>query len=474
MNGKQNTAKRAETRRPEKNRTFSFRFLMTVICIIAVIMVTVYFIGAQCRPEASDETGSGTETGTGGTSEQAEPQDEGGEEEALSAEAEVADEADDGEENVPVETEYSIYIPIDYNIPGQVLPGDGGADEFFPEGIFGLSDRGVDAADRTAGAFSSNLTGTGDGAVFVTHEHVWLPRTCTEPEICEICGVIGLPALGHDFGGATCKDPAVCERCGALGEKSDQHEWIKATCTEPKTCAVCGLTEGEPLGHKWKAATCQAPKTCSRCGEEVGEKAGHDWQDATCTKPKTCSVCGTTKGEALGHNWKDATCTKPKTCSRCGKESGDPLGHNWAPATKTSPSKCTVCGVTKGSRLPNPIKVSPFSYTEEEYDMLARIIYHEAGSKSWDAMMAVGAVVMNRVRSPKFGNTIKAVLTAPGQFVADLYKKDPPSVCYDAAKACLNGELYDSEVMYFRLASGDTKWSIRKYQFTVGDNYFYT
>ena len=51
-----------------------------------------------------------------------------------------------------------------------------------------------------------------------------------------------------------------------------------------------------------------------------------------------------------------------------------------------------------------------------DLDLLAAIIWCEAGNQSYDGMVAVGQVVMNRVASSSFPNTISEVLNQPGQF----------------------------------------------------------
>ena len=57
-------------------------------------------------------------------------------------------------------------------------------------------------------------------------------------------------------------------------------------------------------------------------------------------------------------------------------------------------------------------------YTEEELEMLAIVIYQEAGSDacSDETRMMVGTVVMNRVADPRFPNTIYEVLTQKSQY----------------------------------------------------------
>jgi len=54
--------------------------------------------------------------------------------------------------------------------------------------------------------------------------------------------------------------------------------------------------------------------------------------------------------------------------------------------------------------------------TKEEINMLLYCIDHETANGSLEHRLLIAQVVMNRVQSKKFPNTIKGVLTAPGQF----------------------------------------------------------
>lgn len=54
--------------------------------------------------------------------------------------------------------------------------------------------------------------------------------------------------------------------------------------------------------------------------------------------------------------------------------------------------------------------VSRGSFSQAEFDALARIITAEADSESYITQVAVGAVVLNRVESPLFPNTIRGVV----------------------------------------------------------------
>jgi spore germination cell wall hydrolase CwlJ-like protein len=64
----------------------------------------------------------------------------------------------------------------------------------------------------------------------------------------------------------------------------------------------------------------------------------------------------------------------------------------------------------------NEVEETKESYTKAELRLLSAIIFCEAGSESYTGKIAVGIVVMNRVRSGKFPNSIKGVVYQKNQF----------------------------------------------------------
>ena len=84
----------------------------------------------------------------------------------------------------------------------------------------------------------------------------------------------------------------------------------------------------------------------------------------------------------------------------------------------------------------------------DDLTLMAAIIYCEAGAEPYETQLAVGAVIMNRVRSGKYPNTIYDVLYQKGQFppatngkVARVIAQGRATAsCYDAARAALAGE----------------------------------
>lgn len=62
---------------------------------------------------------------------------------------------------------------------------------------------------------------------------------------------------------------------------------------------------------------------------------------------------------------------------------------------------------------------SCYTYTEEELDLLSRLIYAEGGTESYETKLKIGSVVMNRVSdidSPDFPDTIRGVIYQRNQF----------------------------------------------------------
>lgn len=99
------------------------------------------------------------------------------------------------------------------------------------------------------------------------------------------------------------------------------------------------------------------------------------------------------------------------------------------------------------TRPPRPrFRNPPMQATQAELEVLARICKGEAGVASFEGKVAVVAVVLNRVRSRRFPNTITRVAHQPWQFSCynpnvrnRLYWGPIPRSCWDAAREALRG-----------------------------------
>lgn len=93
------------------------------------------------------------------------------------------------------------------------------------------------------------------------------------------------------------------------------------------------------------------------------------------------------------------------------------------------------------------------SYTSEELNMLAYVLQGEVGNCSEASKLAVANVIINRVKSPNFPNTISEVLTSGNQFTAisGYYNGTTPPTesTLNCAKRALNGEDNSNGATYY-------------------------
>jgi len=93
-------------------------------------------------------------------------------------------------------------------------------------------------------------------------------------------------------------------------------------------------------------------------------------------------------------------------------------------------------------------------YSDDELWLLAHIIHGEAGSNycTEDLKLYVGSVVLNRVQSKYFPNTIKEVIYSPGQYSCVTNKSfygNPSDACWEAATELLeNGSRLPQDVVF--------------------------
>ena len=112
--------------------------------------------------------------------------------------------------------------------------------------------------------------------------------------------------------------------------------------------------------------------------------------------------------------------------------------------------------------------------TADEMTILAALIQCEAGGEPYEGQIAVGAVVMNRVRSAAYPNTIKDVIYASGQFTPAGSTKMSTLVltgniypsCVQAANEVVNGRCNVGDLTHFRVKGN-------KEGLIIGNHVFY-
>lgn len=117
------------------------------------------------------------------------------------------------------------------------------------------------------------------------------------------------------------------------------------------------------------------------------------------------------------------------------------------------------------------------SYSNSDINLLARLVYGEARGESYTGQVAVAAVVLNRVRSSSFPNTISGVIYQPYAFSIVLdgqINLTPNETAYKAAKAAMNG--YDptgGAIYYYNPRTATSSWIYsKKTVATIGNHVF--
>lgn len=117
------------------------------------------------------------------------------------------------------------------------------------------------------------------------------------------------------------------------------------------------------------------------------------------------------------------------------------------------------------------------NYSGGDVYLLAKTIHAEARGEPYIGQVAVGAVVLNRVKSSSFPNTISGVVYQPWAFTAvhdGQINLEPNDTAMRAAKDAMNGwDPTNGCIYYFNPATATSKWIwSRKVQLTIGKHKF--
>ncbi len=111
-------------------------------------------------------------------------------------------------------------------------------------------------------------------------------------------------------------------------------------------------------------------------------------------------------------------------------------------------------------------------YDEELTSLIASLIYCEAQDQPYDGMVAVGAVVMNRVSDEDFPDTVDDVIYENGQFtpassgaLSSALEDGVDDIYYTAAEDALSGTDPTDGALYFNTSQGSGD--------QIGDHWFY-
>ncbi|OME87913.1 spore cortex-lytic enzyme [Paenibacillus sp. FSL A5-0031] len=132
-----------------------------------------------------------------------------------------------------------------------------------------------------------------------------------------------------------------------------------------------------------------------------------------------------------------------------------PIDNSFGKATRTAVQVFQKKNGLQGDGVVGPktwAKLKKLSVNKKELSMLARVIYAEARGEEYKGQVAVGAVVMNRLQSSKFPNTVKEVIMEPNAFSAvkdGQYWLIPNQTAFKAAKAAVKGNDPTGNALFF-------------------------
>ena len=135
------------------------------------------------------------------------------------------------------------------------------------------------------------------------------------------------------------------------------------------------------------------------------------------------------------------------------------------------PSTAAALGIT----LTGTVAAS--TYQESEVRILARLVSGEARGEPYVGQVAVAAVVLNRVKSPAFPNTISGVIFQTGAFDAvwdGQFDMEPTENSIRAARDALNGwDPTGGCLYYYNPSTATNSWIwTRQVQLTIGKHAF--
>lgn len=155
-------------------------------------------------------------------------------------------------------------------------------------------------------------------------------------------------------------------------------------------------------------------------------------------------------GSATDTAKEDATVTADTTAKEQTTKAADTKKKAAAKVTKTT----KTAKVTKAVAVKKTAAKETAKYSKADLRLLSALIYCEAGGEAYNGKLAVGIVVMNRVRVSAFPDTVKSVIyqryqfgpvtngalnKALAEYDAGKFTSQNETACVKAAKEALNG-----------------------------------
>ncbi|TBL77790.1 spore cortex-lytic enzyme [Paenibacillus thalictri] len=141
---------------------------------------------------------------------------------------------------------------------------------------------------------------------------------------------------------------------------------------------------------------------------------------------------------------------------------------DWKPTASDLPPSTAGGGATAGTGggtaadPSNTTPVNQLGLSEQDLNLMANAVYGESRGEPYIGQVAVAAVILNRVQSPSFPNTVAGVIFQPGAFTAVADGQiwlTPNETAKKAVKDALGGYDPSGEALYyFNPETATSKW----------------
>ena len=123
---------------------------------------------------------------------------------------------------------------------------------------------------------------------------------------------------------------------------------------------------------------------------------------------------------------------------------------------------------------PEPIVIAYAEFTQEDIDLMARVVMSEASLLPFDGKQAIAQTIVNRVRSDKFPDNVADVIYQYNQY-STAYNGDVTDECYDAVQMAIDYKAFPDDLFYFRQdqyhSFGYPYMKIKNTYFSTGSEY---
>lgn len=165
-----------------------------------------------------------------------------------------------------------------------------------------------------------------------------------------------------------------------------------------------------------------------------------------------------------------------RTVKAAEQEVADPEVYNISTKLSEGSDEKSNINVTHKIEVVKVSEDNDTAVTMDEYDALCKIVTAEANTEDIIGQILIANVVMNRVKSDKFPNSIEEVILSPGQFdpvtSGSYYSLECTDTAKEAVMRALSGEDYSEGALYFQ-KSAATIWGNYQYLFRHGNHSFY-